>query len=220
MNPYLHKDYFDWLCKLVGADELGPFRQYTDLLVRLFQTNFDPVRVFDSNRAVNGKYLRYYFDSNKDDFASNDPSPYHNKGNFYNETQDIPCSILEMLIGFAKDIDVQYLYSTNCRLIIWFWIMIESLGLANKIDGYWDNHSDCDEVDWILRAFNLDAYELTPEGDYRPTVLLFPIRNVKGYQQVHNLWEQMQIWYNQNLNYLDNLNIDNFINEFTKRYLY
>jgi len=219
MNPYLHKEYFDWLCSLVGANETGPFCVYSNLLTRLFQTDFNIIREFDNNRAVNGKYLRYYFDSNRDDYASNEQSPYHKSGNFYNENQCYPCSILEMMIALAKDIDVQYLYSNNCRLLIWFWIMIESLGLANKLDGYWDNTSDHDEVDWILRAFNLDAYELTQDGEYRPTALLFPIRNIEGYQQVHNLWEQMTIWYNQNINYLDSLYIDIFIDRFLKRYL-
>ena len=219
MNPYSHNEYFNWLCKIVGADEFGPFRPYHNLLVRLFQTDFNEIRPFDNNRAVNGKYLRYYFDYNRDDFASNDPAPYHNNGDFYYQTQNIPCSILEMMIALAKDIDVQYLYSTNCRLLIWFWIMVESMGLANKIDGYWNIESDCSEVDWILRAFNLNAYELSPTGDYYPTVLLFPIRNIEGYQQVQNVWEQMLIWYNNNMNYLDNLTLNEFIDGFTHHYI-
>ena len=218
MNPILHKEYFEWLCDIVGAGKTGPFCPYRNLLIRLFQTNFEIIREFDSNRAVNGKFLRYYFNSNHEDFASNNPAPYHSVGEFYDKTKDLPCSILEMMISLAKDIDVQYLYSNDCRLLIWFWIMIESMGLAKMLDGQWDNEGDRSEVDWILRAFNLDAYELTPEGDYRPTVLLFPIRNIEGYQQVHNLWEQMTIWYNQNINYLDNLSINIFIYTYINRY--
>lgn len=219
MNPYLHQDYFEWLCKIVGADPLGPFCNYSHLLTRLFQTDFKIVREFDNNRAVNGKYLRYYYDSNRYDFATNEQSPYHGNGDFYYQNQNFPCSVLEMMIALAKDIDIQYLYSNNCRLLIWFWIMIESMGLADKKDGYWDHENERNDVDWILRAFNLDAYELTQDGDYRPTVLLFPIRNVEGYQQIHNLWEQMIIWYNQNINYLDSLYINNFIDTFINKYI-
>lgn len=222
MNPYAHKEYFEWLCMLVGANEGCPFYPYHNLLVRLFQTDFEitDTRAFDTNRAVNGKHLRYYFDSNRDDFGSNNPSAYHRIGDFYNITQGYPCSMLEMLIALAKDIDTQYLYSSDCRLLIWFWIMIESMGLANMLDGKWDEQSDRSEVDWILRAFNLDAYEFTEDGDYRPTVLLFPIRNIEGYQQVRNLWEQMTIWYNQNINYLDSLTINIFIDKFINRYFH
>ena len=219
MNPYLHQDYFDWLCRLVGAHPTGPFCNYSHLLTRLFQTDFAIVRDFDNNRAVNGKYLRYYYDSNRDDFGTNDQSPYHGTGDFYYQNQHYPCSVLEMMIALAKDIDTQYLYSNDCRLLIWFWIMIESMGLANYKDGYWDHESERNDVDWILRAFNLDAYELTPEGEYRPTVLLFPIRNIEGYQQIHNLWEQMIIWYNQNINYLDSLYINNFIDTFINKHI-
>lgn len=222
MNPYLHKEYFNWLCRIVGGDNLGPFCIYKNLLIRLFQTDFNIIRNMDSNRAVNGTHLRYYFDANRYDYDTNETAPYHKtiNNNFYENTKNLPCSMLEMLIAFAKDIDVKFLYSNQSRLIIWFWMMIESMGLANMIDGQWDNESENNDVDWILRAFNMDAIEANEFGIFKPTIMLFPINNVQDYEKINNLWEQMLIWYNNNINYLENLNINNFINNYTRRYLY
>lgn len=220
MNPYTYQEYFNWLLNIVEAGPTEAFSPYHDLLTRLFQTPFKVARYMDDNREVNGRMLRYYFDSNKDDYASHDPAPCHIDGDFYEQTKGEPCSILEMMIAFAKDIDTQYLYSTNSRVFIWFWTMIEAMGLSSYTDGSWDTHADFSGVDWILRSFNLNAHQIDEYGNWIPTVKVFPIRNLESFEKVGSLWEQMQVWYNEQIDYLDSLQAGEFINYYTSMYMY
>lgn len=220
MNPYKYSEYFEWLCSIVGADPMGEFAPYRDLLTRLFQTNFICCRYMDENREANGKMLRYYFESNYYDYASHDQAAYHVSGNFYNETAKEPCSMLEMMVSFAKDIDTSYLYSTESRILVWFWIMIEAMGLGDDIDGRWDKDFDRSDVEMILEAFNLNAHQYNDYGDWVPTVAIFPIHNTESYQGVNSLWEQMQVWYNEQTDYLDNLSVREFVNYYIGNHLY
>lgn len=217
MNPYSHADYFEWLCNIVGADQMGQFCQYRNLLTRLFQTPFYINRPMDDNRASNGVLLRYYFETNRYDYASNDVAPYHFEGNFYEETKNEPCSLLEMLISFAKQIDTQYLHSNTPRIFVWFWIMIESMGLANMFDNYWVPEDPNSEVEMILEAFNKNAIEYR-DGYFTPTVLLFPIRDIYRYQNLTTLWDQLQVWFNQNEQSLESLNPGQFIENFMRNH--
>lgn len=220
MNPYKYQDYFEWLCQIVGADRLGAFAPYKNLLTRLFQTDFQPCRYMDDNREVNGRMLRYYYDSNKYDYALNEQAPYHIDGDFYETTRDEQCSILEMLIAFAKEIDVGYLYSNESRVFVWFWIMIEAMGLSSYVDNYWDERMENNDVDEILRVFNANGYSTDEYGNWIPTVKLFPIRNNESFGRVGSLWEEMLVWYNEQFNYLDDLNPEEFINYYTCTYMY
>ena len=218
MNPYQYSEYFNWLCSLVGCTNDGAFYPYKNLLDRLFQTPFEVMRYMDDNREVNGRMLRYYFESNHYDYGSNEQSPYHYDGDFYEETKDEPCSMLEMMIALAKDIDVGYLHSTTSRLFIWFWMMVESMGLACNVDGYWDNRHERSDVDFILHSFVINAHE-DHDGLWVPTVKLFPIRN-EAFEKTGSLWEQMQIWYNEQGEYLEDLSPTEYIEYFTCRYMY
>lgn len=220
MNPYKYQEYFDWLCDIVGAGPNGDFCMYKNLLTRLFQTNFCPCRRMDDNREVNGKMLRYYYESNHYDYGLHEQSEYHINGDFYDETYNEPCSMLEMLIAFAKDIDNNYLYSRESRMFVWFWTMIESMGLADFLDGCWDISSGRSEVEMILRSFELNAYQYDEYGHWMPTVCVFPIYNKESYEHALTLWEQMLVWYNEQLDYLENLNASEFINQYTCRHMY
>lgn len=221
MNPYVYDAYFDWLCDTVNAGSNGAFWPYRNLLRRLFLTPFEPSRYMDDNREVDGRMLRYYFESNHDDYVLHEQSPYHVDGGFYESTKNEPCSMLEMMIALAKKIDTSYLYSNESRLFIWFWVMIESMGLADNIDGYWENDTEKNDlVDWIIRTFNLNAHYSDENGNWIPTVFLFPIHNMESISRASSLWEQMQVWYGEQRPFFEDISPEEFTNYYISTHMY
>lgn len=220
MNLYSNGGYFDWLCHLVGAGIDGPFRGYSYLLERLFQTPYNPSGMYDENRAINGKLLRYYYETNREDYAAREPAPYHdNGGDFYDNTVDTACTLLEMMIAFSQDIDTRYLYSQSPRTLVWFWMMIESMGLAQYTDIVMDPRDVNSPVDEILYNFNSNAHYVTENGIWRPTVALFQISREENWNKIGSLWEQMQVWFSEKEEWLETIDINQFINEFAWKYL-
>lgn len=220
MNAYSNGGYFEWLCSIIKADRSGPFRQYSNLIERLFQTPYIPTGELDDNREVNGKLLRYYYESNRYDYISREQAPHHVDGNFYDMTKDEPCTILEMLIAFANEIDSKYLYSPSSRTFIWFWMMIESMQLADYTDYNMDPRDVNSPVDEILRVFNNNSYMVDEDGYWQPTVKLFQIRDRRKWEDIRSLWEQMQVWYNERDEWLTRIDPQDFIKYYLYRYLY
>lgn len=103
--------YFDWLCEVIN---LKP-GLYDILINELYNIDFTWVLDLDSNRAEDGLILR---------------------GEYAGAAEiDKPCSVLEALIGLA--IKMNYLLDDEDRgdrTRLWFWEMIDNLGLSDYTD--------------------------------------------------------------------------------------
>lgn len=107
--------YFHWLCDVVHADD--PQESYINLMVALFQTEFVWSVENDSNRAEDGKRLRLEWIKDPD-------------------ILDRPCTMLEMMIALAIRIDDEVMWNPQRgnRTAVWFWEMIDNLGLGELDD--------------------------------------------------------------------------------------
>lgn len=198
MNVMENHEYFEWLCNVVNAGVEGPFYSYKKLLVRLAQTPYTPSTEYDQDRANDGISLRYSFNNYPNDYIGYglNVSPYHSREVVDDHIDRGPCSMLEMMISFANKINSRYLYSAQYdRTFVWFWMMIESLGLARYDDMHFDDTDIYSDVDFILEEFN--NYSMTcEEGIWYLNVSLFKLPKeylvVKGHT---SLWDKMNLWY-------------------------
>lgn len=166
--------YFEWLCDKIDL-EPGVY----DILIReLYTTPFEWVLDLDENRAEDGIILRGFF-HNPDGSTALDTFA------------DKPCSILEMLIALSEKMD--YLMSDDGRgdrTRLWFWEMIENLGLDIFADVFFSEpfgedmkrlsqlHNICDR--WMHREFNYRGYG-SP----------FPLKDPHRDQREQHLIDQM-----------------------------
>lgn len=115
--------YFDWIIAKLGGDSRG----YYNLLSLLFDTEFEFILIMDGNRYHDGLSLRYQFcietDISEDNLAN---------------CLSSECSVLEMLAALALRTEQDVMFNTRFgdRTSIWFWDMIESLGLLAYDDAH------------------------------------------------------------------------------------
>ena len=159
--------YFNWLCaKVIDVKKKKPSETYWRLLEQLHRTEFVPLLQMDENRAAYGKELRREFL-----LAADAPDNLE-----WRET--LGCSILELLIAVARDLEFQ----TDVSRVSSFWELINNLGLI----GYYDAiNFDPAYVDGVLEVFNARAY--LPDG-YGG---LFPLKNAQRDQREVEIWYQM-----------------------------
>lgn len=135
--------YFKWLCNFVYDD--GFPVKYTRLLRKLFDTEFI-YEDMDSNRAGDGISLRYRYDPN----------------NYHLYLDDMPVTVLEILIGLAVRCEETIMYDEEYgnRIGLWFWEMINNIGLSANDDLNYDER----EIDICLYRFMNRQYG--PHGEY------------------------------------------------------
>lgn len=161
MNDSLDDLYFDWLRVKVLAPR---DHNYEDLLLLLHKTEFTWVILNDRNRAADGKELRF-------DFLRETNYPRDQ------EWVEYPCSVLEMLVGFAQ----RAAFQTDMPVRDWFWKMIENL----RLDDYRQISAGDDlEIQSRLDTFIWRTYNRHGHGG------LFPIRHSKDDQRKVEIWYQ------------------------------
>lgn len=166
MNEPLESEYFNWLCaKVIVAEVPTPSLTYYRLLRQLQNTEFVFLLSGDDNRAADGVDLRIAFLR-----AAFIPDP----GNGW---LDIPCSVLEMLIAFAKTCE----FETEDSITYWFWTFIENLDLAQYNDASRYHES---VVADILHRFVWRLYEPNGQGG------MFPLRDPQQDQREVEIWYQ------------------------------
>lgn len=167
MDEPIEETYFNWLCAKVLSVQV-PI--YWHLMRILHNTEFVWVVSRDRNRAEEGLELR-------EDFLRElylDPEE-----DWANE----PCSVLEMLIGFAK----RAAFQTERTAKSWFWEFMTNLGL----DEYRQvSNADVPIIEDILYTFIWRTYDDNGHGGMFP--MRWPKRNQAG----------VEIWY-QFCEYLD-----------------
>lgn len=168
--------YFDWLISKITPD--GYSRKcYQKLLSTLYETPFVSIIEHDENRLEEGLSLRkLYFTETGD-----------------KEDLRKPCSVLEVLIALAIRWDDDFLYDPDegDRVDIWFWEMIENLGLTSQ-DDYSFNE---DKVRKIIDVFLRREYRKNGEGG------AFPVDSFSGDMRKVELWSQLNSYILENFNF-------------------
>jgi hypothetical protein len=167
MEEPLDEVYFNWLYTKVASVEVPtPSLTYYTLLGALHSTEFVWLVTGDDNRASDGLELRREF--------------YREYEAAYHETlpwMNIGCSVLEMLISFARRAEFQ----TDIPTRDWFWVFLENLQLADLNDAQQDVNLICAE---IMDQFLWRTYRSSGEGG------MFPLRYSANDQRKVEIWYQ------------------------------
>lgn len=167
-------EYFQWLCNVVQADE--PDHSYLILMKILHNQPFYSSILLDENRAKDGIFLTriQYVDQNRRSRIS----------------MDAPCSVLEMMIGLAFRMDDILEDDTGeDRTTVWFWDMIQNLGLDEYTDDrYADDPFFEATVHHILRTLLDREYTRSGKGS------LFPLKKSRQDQRKTEIWYQLHAY--------------------------
>lgn len=129
----------------------------------------------DRNRAVDGMELRDRFE-----METGWPiSEYKEVG------LNVPCSVLEMLVGLAMRIEDDIMYDPEHgeRTHIWFWMMAENLGLTKATD---DEIEFGDRFGVPYLDYLLDSWM---SGNVQKAEI-FPQKVGKNHQKVEGIWQK------------------------------
>lgn len=120
--------YFKWLCQLV-CDERR-IKSYKKLLRFLYNQDYYYLLDMDSNRGSDGLDLRHQFCYERN----------YEYSELSSELSDKPCSVLEVMIALAKRFEDQIMYDQDIgdRSPVWFFDMLESLGLSEMDDQHFN----------------------------------------------------------------------------------
>lgn len=169
--------YFDWLCSLVNLKP-GTF---DILLHELFSIPFKWKRKLDIDRSEEVYVLRGEYLTEEGTIE-------------YQELMQIPPSVFEVLICLSKSMDeILESDSVGDRTRIWFWELIDNLGLsafpdASFVEVFGEDlnrlnviHDICDR--WLERQFEKD-------GSGSP----FPLENPYEDQRCIDIMDQLQAY--------------------------
>lgn len=167
----IRDDYFLWLLNRidVGYVEID---DYIDLLAFLYDFDFTWELDLDANLASRGLDLRYEFDPNMDLGMKN-------------------CSVLEALVALAWywEHDITYDYQIGDRSGLWFWLMIENLGLLEYQNWRFDESGITGKLVWWLER----------KFDYSGNGSPFPLKNAKRDQRNLIIWLQVNDYVMENV---------------------
>ena len=166
-------EYFSWLKSCVETNSID-ISKYNHLLWYLFNREFTWIIPNDSNRAYDAMELRFQFENGMD----------------CSEIDGRPISVLEVLIRLAVDWEheITYDFRKGDRSSMWFWIMIDNLGLLN----YPDNHFNEDKVEEIIDIWTTRKFSKTGDGS------IFPVKNWGSDQRELEIWMQLQNYIMEN----------------------
>ena len=188
----LRSEYDDGRAYRSWLISIAHMKNYTKLFDMLHGIAFEWSHPFDENRAEEGISLRFRFTQNEFESAGR-----NRQGRQYRESMDdIPCSVMEMLIGLAIAMEDSILYdpSEGDRTHVWLWVMLKNLGVAEYSDSYIGRLSR-ERVKWCYEAveeavytFMLRRYDCDGNGG------LFPIRGSRVDQRDEELWYQANVY--------------------------
>lgn len=167
--------YFTWLYQLVSENNIIERSSYRKLLKKLDSIEFRYSLPMDGNRAEDGIDLRYRFG-----YDNLYEQPY-----IASYLDNKPCSVLEMMVALALrcEEDIAYNPDLGNRTGVWFYTMIDSLGLADMDDFNYDEKKVITSVNKMLeRSFCSNG-----KGG------LFTIQGNKDMREIE-IWYQM-CWY-------------------------
>lgn len=177
----LEQEYFEWLCSKIYYEGFGV--NYSKLLSMLYDYDFIPIIDMDNNRVEDGRELMRRFAIEKhttlNALLNEGLTGVDQRGTKY-------CSILEMMVALA--IRCEETLMTNAedgdKTSLWFFNMIESLGLIPMTD----SNFEYKHVTQILDRFIDRKYDRNGKGG------LFTIEGVRVDMRDVEIWYQM-CWY-------------------------
>lgn len=175
-----NQEYFDWMLRKV-CESKEQADSYHLLLNTLYEKDFvwSFSQPMDENRQVDGEELRYTFGREMDY-----PDP------MIASLLDVrPCSMLEMMVALAIKCEERFAFDPDVgnRTSVWFWEMIDSLGLSKMTD----DQFDFSYTDRCITNFLNHSYKPNGEGS------LFTVkRPVKDMRNV-DIWYQMCYYLNE-----------------------
>lgn len=161
--------YLQYLIDLVDGEE-----DYSNLLRQLFSIEFYAIVPNDDNRIADGLNLReIFFD---EEGLKQPPESF----------LDLPCSMLEMMIGVSFRLEYDSVDSYWERpMEEWFWVLIDNLELGDYSDyGPYDEEAVANICDIFLRR----GYRRNGKGG------LFPLKYAKKDQRLVEIWYQMSAY--------------------------
>lgn len=173
-NTIATDEYLKWLIKQTNPSE-SVSGSYDKLLKRMHETTFIFSVHNDRNRALDGMNLRIRF---ADETGISEAIL---KRDIYG-----PCTVLEMMVALAIRCEESIMSddSLGNRTSVWFWTMVENLGLLDQTDDQYNEGV----VDDILYRFLLRKYSADGTGG------LFHIENPPKNLRRAEIWYQMN-WY-------------------------
>lgn len=167
MSAPLDELYFTWLCDQVGSVESrSPSQSYWRMLKQLYTKEFVWVVGNDGNRASDGKDLRHEF-IDQEGVRRVDRN-----------WMRLGCSMLELFVSLSRWLA----FEAGGEAHIWFWTLIENVGLEKYNDAARGSH---DEIDEILERIIFRTYDRTGRGG------LFPMLRSQKDQREIELWYQL-----------------------------
>lgn len=169
----IREEYFRWMALLVfNPKYMHRGRSWNRLFRLLDEQPFRYIHERDANRAADGVCLRNRFGTEIGYFGPIDP--------------ERPCSVLEMMVALAKRCEESMLSNDEYgdRTGVWFFEMIENLGLADQDDARFDRGTCCD----ILDSWMDGKYLRNGEGS------LFRTEDPRKDMRQLEIWYQMQGW--------------------------
>lgn len=171
------RDYYLWLLDIVHGYEVK-YSFHGVLLSTLFEMEFVDVNGLDSDRVKDGLDLRnQYFQA-----TGNDISVAMN-GRL--------CSVLELLIGVSLRCNSVVGMPEYPVTHIYFWEMVQNLGLFDCIDGS-DEGFPREKVVIIVGNWMNRRYDSSGYGS------IFPLRRAASDQRTTPIWNQMCAYLNEN----------------------
>lgn len=169
----LENEYFEWLHDEVCDKNK---RKYRKLLYKLHERAFETILPLDENRASDGVDLRYRF-GYENSYAEAIIASYL-------DTRE--CSILEMMVALVMRIEEHIMDNPELgnRTSIWFWDMINNMGLSDMTDDRFDRRYVDERIDIMLNR----TYGRNGEGG------LFTIKNRNEDIRNVEIWYQM-MWH-------------------------
>jgi hypothetical protein len=167
MNAPIDEFYFRWLYSQVGSvEEQNPSYTYWEMLRQLYKKEFVYIIENDDNRAHDGLDLRREF-LNQEGISEVDSS-----------WMNLCCSMLELLIGLSR----RLAFEDGGEPYIWFWHLIENLGLEIYND---NTRIPTHRIDRILDRVISRTYNRKGHGG------LFPLNRTSMDQREVELWYQL-----------------------------
>ena len=174
MSPPLDELYLRWLYDQVETSEdIRPSHTCWTFLKQLFQKEFVWIVPNDDNRLEDGRDLRQEF-LDESDLKDVDET-----------WMRLGCSMLELFIGLSRRLS----FETDGPAHIWFWRLIENVGLYKITDD--DNYSAA-VIDSVLETVIWRTYQSDGSGG------LFPLRYPKHDQRKVELWYQLNAYVLEN----------------------
>lgn len=177
------KMYYQWLCQTMHVDNWRG-KQYYELATLLHNTTFYATIPLDENRVKDGIRLRStWVDLMYNEADALGIAPVEN----LDEIMEYPCSVLEALVAMSLRLESDIMQDDDIgpRGHVWFWMMIQNLGLDRCDDEHLFLVEDVDNVisHVLERQYN-------PDGSGG----LFPLMQPSANQMFVDMWGQAQAW--------------------------